>query len=122
MILDVDDEQPESLFAYGTLQSAAVQLAIFGRQLQSRPDALVGYRLITIEIEDQDFIVTSGTAYHRTLQFTGVASDIVNGTVLSLTSRELTLADAYEPSGYKRLEVQLQSGSSAWVYINSNSR
>ena len=122
MILNVDDEQPESLFSYGTLQSEAVQLATFGRRLKSRPDALIGYRIVTIEIEDREFIVTSGTAHHRNLQFTGAPSDIVAGSVLSLTNRELTLADSYEPSGYERVPVQLRSGSRAWVYIHNNSR
>ena len=75
-----------------------------------------------IEITDRDFIVTSGTAHHRNLQFTGVAADIVEGWVLSLTKNELDLADSYEPSGYYRVAVELRSGSSAWVYIRSNSR
>ena len=122
MILNVDDEQPESLFSYGTLQSETVQLATFGRVLRSRSDALDGYRIVTIEIDDHDFIVTSGTAHHRTLHFTGNATDTVEGNVLSLTHRELTLADSYEPSSYQRIQVQLRSGSSAWVYISSNSR
>ena len=35
----------EELFTYGTLQLEEVQLATFGRVLEGRPDALVGYRL-----------------------------------------------------------------------------
>jgi hypothetical protein len=116
------EQQTERLFSYGTLQSGAVQLATFGRSLHGRPDALVAYSIVTIEIEDQDFVAASGTAYHRNLRFTGVPTDIVEGTVLSLTSYELELADSYEPAGYERIEVQLRSGSMAWVYINSNSR
>ena len=122
MILNVDDEQPESLFSYGTLQSEAVQLATFGRRLEGKPDALPGYKLVMIEIEDQDFVATSGTPHHRNLHFTGAPSDIVEGTVLSLTPAELALADSYEPSNYERIQVQLRSGSTAWVYIDANSR
>lgn len=122
MILNVDDEQPESLFSYGTLQSETVQLATFGRRLDGQPDALVGYSIVMIEIEDQEFVVTSGTPHHRNLRFTGTLSDIVEGTRLSLTKSELDLADSYEPSNYERIQVQLRSGATAWVYISRDSR
>lgn len=122
MILNVDDEQPESLFSYGTLQSETVQLATFGRRLDGQPDALVGYSIVMIEIEDQEFVVTSGTPHHRNLRFTGTLSDIVEGTRLLLTKSELDLADSYEPSNYERIQVQLRSGATAWVYISRDSR
>lgn len=122
MILNVNEQQPESLFSYGTLQSESVQLVTFGRRLDGQPDALVGYSLVMIEIEDQDFVATSGTAHHRNLRFTGITSDIVEGTRLSLTRSELDLSDSYEPSNYERIQVQLRSGATAWVYISRNSR
>lgn len=122
MMMAVAEQQTESLFSYGTLQSESVQLATFGRQLDGQPDALVGYSVVMIEIEDQDFVVTSGTPRHRNLRFTGVQSDIVEGTRLSLTKSELDLADSYEPSNYERIQVQLRSGATAWVYISRNSR
>lgn len=118
MILNVGDK-PESLFSYGTLQSEAVQLATFGRRLEGQADALVGYSIVMIEIEDQDFVTTTGTAHHRNLRFTGAPSDTVEGTRLSLTQAELDLADSYEPSGYERIQVQLRSGSTAWVYMHN---
>jgi gamma-glutamylcyclotransferase (GGCT)/AIG2-like uncharacterized protein YtfP len=109
------DHETERLFSYGTLQTEAVQLSTFGRQLDGSPDALVGYRLRMIKIEDQDFVATSGGEYHRNLEFTG-SSDLVEGTVFSVTEQELEQADAYEPDGYKRVRVQLRSGTEAWVY------
>ena len=99
----------EILFSYGTLQTPAVQLATFSRRLQGRPDALVGYRLTTIRIEDEE---------HRNLQFTGSTSDYVEGTVFEMTKKELEQADAYEPDGYERVSVKLNSGLDAWVYLN----
>ena len=99
----------ESLFSYGTLQTPAVQLATFGRRLQGRPDTLVGYRLTTIRIEDED---------HRNLQFTGSASDYVEGTVFEVTKKEIEQADAYEPDEYERVSVKLKSGQDAWAYLN----
>jgi gamma-glutamylcyclotransferase (GGCT)/AIG2-like uncharacterized protein YtfP len=108
----------ENLFTYGTLRDEAVQLATFGRRLEGKPDTLVAYSLKTIEIQDQDFIIKSGTANHRNLQHTGLASDFVEGIVFSVTKEELEQADAYEPAGYKRVLVQLKSGIDAWVYLN----
>lgn len=122
MMMAVAEQQTESLFSYGTLQSETVQLAIFGRQLDGQPDALVGYSIAMIEIDDQDFVATSGTPHHRNLHFTGARSDIVEGSRLSLTKSELDLADSYEPSNYERIQVQLRSGATAWVYISRNSR
>ena len=110
--------ETERLFSYGTLQTESVQLSTFGRRLNGSPDALVGYRLRMIKIEDQDFVTTSGAEYHRTLEFTGNASDLVEGTVFSVTQKELEQADAYEPDGYERKQVTLRSGTEACVYIS----
>jgi gamma-glutamylcyclotransferase (GGCT)/AIG2-like uncharacterized protein YtfP len=114
----MEQQKTENLFTYGTLQLEEVQLTTFGRKLQGRRDALIGYRLVTITIEDEDFVATSGTAEHRNLQFTGNASDFVEGTVFSVTMEELEKSDAYEPEGYERVLVQLQSGTHAWIYLN----
>jgi hypothetical protein len=94
-----------------------VQLETFGRRLEGKPDALIGYRLVMITIQDQDFVIKSGTAEHRNVQFTGNPSDIVQGKVFIVTTKELEQADAYEPEGYGRQLVQLKSGTSAWVYL-----
>ena len=116
--MSLEEKETENLFAYGTLQTEAVQLATFGRRLAGQPDALVGYSLTMIQIQDQDFVATSGTAHHRNLQFTGLASDLVAGTVFTVTKKELEQADAYEPAEYKRVLAQLRSGMNAWVYLH----
>lgn len=108
----------ENLFTYGTLQEEEVQLATFGRKLEGNADALPRYTLKLIEIQDQNFVATSGTAIHRNLQFTGDSSDFVEGTVYSVTLKELEQSDAYEPDGYERRLVELRSGARAWVYLN----
>ena len=113
------EQKTESLFSYGTLRLEDVQLATFGRRLEGRADVLVGYRLVKITIEDEDFVAKSGTAEHRNLQFTGNASDFVEGTVFSLTMDELEKSDGYEPEGYERVLVQLKSGNNAWIYLNT---
>ena len=115
-----EETRTEHLFSYGTLQKEDVQLATFGRKLAGRPDALMGYALIIIQIEDQAFVAASGTANHRNVQFTGKPSDAVEGTVFAMTKKELEKADEYEPAGYKRVLVQLRSGANAWVYLSQS--
>ena len=109
-------QQSELLFAYGTLQQESVQLAIFNRKLDGSADALCGYLLRIVRIEDQEFVATSRTADHRNLEFTGDSSDVVEGTAFTVTPSELQQADTYEPDGYTRKLVQLRSGLNAWVY------
>jgi len=116
--MSLEEKETESLFSYGTLQTEAVQLATFGRRLEGKPDILVGYSLTMIQVEDQNFVALSDASLHRNLQFTGIASDLVEGTVFTVTKKELEQADAYEPADYKRVLVQLKSGMNAWVYLN----
>ena|ERR1700752_3422243 len=112
------EEATENLFSYGTLQREEVQLETFGRRLEGKPDALSGYRLVALTITDEDFVAKSGTANHRNLEFTGNASDIVEGTVLKVTPKEIEQADAYEPEGYERVRARLGSGGQAWVFVS----
>ncbi len=111
------EQATENLFSYGTLQLADVQLETFGRKLEGQPDALSEYKLVMITITDEAFVVKSGIAEHRNLEFTGNASDVVEGAVLHITQNELEQADAYEPEGYRRVRVQLRSGASAWIFV-----
>ena len=113
------EQAVENLFSYGTLQLEEVQLETFGRKLDGQPDGLLGYRLAMITITDEAFVVKSGTANHRNLQFTGNASDFVEGTVFSVTTEELEKSDTYEPEGYERVLVQLKSGNNAWIYLDT---
>lgn len=117
--MSLAQETTEQLFSYGTLRLASVQLSTFGRRLEGRPDALVGYRVVIVRISDSDFVAKSGSADQRNLQFTANDSDSVEGTVFDVTRDELKQADAYEPVGYERVLVQLKSGTSAWVYLAS---
>jgi len=107
----------EKLFSYGTLRYEAVQLATFGRTLAGRPDILVGFNLAMLEIKDTDVIAKSGEAAHPIITFTGDSTDQVPGYVFDISAEELAQADAYEVEEYKRVNVRLQSGAKAWVYV-----
>ena len=117
----MNEEQTENLFAYGTLQTEAVQLSLFGRKLDGKEDVLPLYRLTIVRIEDKDFVAASGSADLRNFQCTGNPSDVVEGTAFAVTKSELLQGDAYEPAGYTRTLVQLGSGVNAWVYLDNRS-
>ena len=112
------DQAVENLFSYGTLQLEEVQLETFGRKLDGERDALPEYKLVMLTITDQEFVIKSGSANHRSLQFTGNSADVVEGVVFKVTRKELEQADAYEPEGYERVRAQLSSGANAWVFVH----
>lgn len=108
------------LFTYGMLQRKDVQMATFGRHLDGRADALVGFELGTLRVEDPVFVAESGKADHAVVKFNGRDECSVSGIVYEVTDEELSLADKYEPAGYKRITVRLASGQAAWVYVGED--
>lgn len=115
------DAHSEKLFSYGTLRYEGVQMATFGRALSGRPDELCGYLLSMVTIRDPDVVATSGDALHPILHYTGKATDRVSGMVFNISLDELKHADEYEVADYKRVQVQLESGQKAWVYVGTAS-
>ena len=98
------------LFVYGTLRDAAVQRAVFGREVEGEADAVRGYRLVAVTID--------GTAY-SSLARCQPSEAPVHGLVLQLSEDELARADAYEGStDYVRAVVSLESGRIAFVYLS----
>jgi len=109
-----------ALFSYGTLQQPEVQLANYGRRLSGAPDRLPGYVLTTIEISDANVVRLSGKSVHSIARSTGVPTDLIDGIVLLLTPSELAATDAYETDDYRRVELKLESGQIAFVYVEAN--
>lgn len=104
------------LFSYGTLQKPKVQLATYGRQLEGKADALRGYRLAPLRIDDPGVVRLSGKPVHQIARETGDGADRIEGVLFLLTDEELAKTDAYEVADYTRIEVQLESGEKAFVY------
>jgi hypothetical protein len=94
-------------------------MATFGRQLAGTSDALRGFELVSLKIDDQTVIAISGKAHHTMATFTGRASDVVSGTVFAVTPDEIQNADKYEVPAVNRVAVVLQSGVRAWAYIDA---
>jgi gamma-glutamylcyclotransferase (GGCT)/AIG2-like uncharacterized protein YtfP len=112
----------ELLFSYGTLRQPEVQLSTFGRELDGRPDAIVGYDLEYVTIRDPHVIATSGSERHPILKPTERPDAAVEGTVFAISADELAAADAYEVDDYRRIAVPLRSGDQAWVYVFADER
>jgi hypothetical protein len=115
----VNDVRTELLFSYGTLQLEAVQMATFGRSLAGTSDALGGFALVLLKIEDETVVAISGKAHHTMATFTGRASDVVSGTVFAVTADDIRNADKYEVTAVRRVAVVLQSGVRAWAYVDA---
>ena len=85
------------------------------------PDALVGYKKGKIKIKVESVVNLSGEEEHVIISYSGNDSDVIEGTVLSITEDELERADEYETDDYKRIRVTLRSGKQAWVYVSARS-
>jgi gamma-glutamylcyclotransferase (GGCT)/AIG2-like uncharacterized protein YtfP len=107
----------EYLFSYGTLQKPEVQMDLFGRLLNGTRDKLIGYKSVSIEITDKDFLATGADKIQRTLVATNNENDTIRGMVLEVSGEELLLSDKYEPVGYERISVETESGKSVWIYV-----
>ena len=106
----------EYLFSYGTLQKERVQLELFGRLLTGTPDSLQGYRTSQLEITDQRFL-SRGEQKHQLTAVRSDEKDSIKGTVFEISADELARSDEYEPEGYERIEVRVESGKKAWLYL-----
>jgi gamma-glutamylcyclotransferase (GGCT)/AIG2-like uncharacterized protein YtfP len=104
------------MFAYGTLHLPQVQVAVFGSVLPGRVDAVVGYVLGEVVIDDPDVVAASGADMHPMLLASDDLDAVVEGYVLELDDAQLAAADAYEVDAYVRVSVTLRSGRTAWVY------
>ena len=113
----MSEAAPIALFSYGTLRQAEVQIANYGRLLDGRPEVLVGYRLAPVAIADPDVVRISGKAVHTIAVASGAPHDFIEGVVFTLSEAELAATDAYETGAYARIEVMLESGRLAWVYV-----
>ena len=108
---------PIALFSYGTLQLPAVQREKYGRLLDGVADALPGYRIEPIEIDDPDVIRLSGKSRHPIARRSIDPTDQIEGVVYLLTEAELEATDAYEVDPYVRVTVTLRSGRTAFAYV-----
>src|SRR6187402_1251152 len=100
------NKEMELLFSYGTLQLEKVQMASFGRILKGTKDAILGYKLSTVEITDKDVLEKSGQQFHPVAMPSTNTRDKIDGVVFEITKEELAKADEYEVDDYIRVEAE----------------
>ena len=83
------------LFSYGTLQTQAVQMANFGRELTGQPDAIPGYAVTMVAISDPEVVRLSGESHHPIVAPSANPDDAVTGMAFEITPQDLAAADAY---------------------------
>ena len=94
-------------------------MGTFGRLLPGISDALSGFELAALKIEDEAVIALSGKSEHTIARFTGRPSDLILGVVFRVTPEDIQHADKYEVDACKRIAVTLRSGTRAWVYVDA---
>ena len=97
----------EKLFVYGTLREAKVQQKLYNRIMKLSPDVLHGYKKSQVKINNALYpILIPGEGN-------------IEGFILELSTKEITITDEYETVAYQRKEVVLGSGQKAWVYVKA---
>lgn len=94
-----DPTRTHEVFVYGTLTNPLVRWLVIGREPQTHPATLPGYRKTGLDLEPEP-------------------GSNVSGEVLQVSADELKRLDRYERLGirYTRVEIQLSDGNDAWVY------
>ncbi|KAF2517238.1 gamma-glutamylcyclotransferase family protein [Flavobacterium foetidum] len=104
----------EKLFSYGTLRSKEIQMRLFNKILTGTADQLLGYKLKSLKIEEEfgmaDYVVAVASEN---------PTDVIHGVVFNITTADFAKVDLFESNAYRRVQVTLQSGATAWVYIEN---
>ncbi|PHQ29137.1 gamma-glutamylcyclotransferase family protein [Leeuwenhoekiella nanhaiensis] len=100
------------LFTYGTLQLEHIQLQIFGEKLKGSAEILSGYKIGAIQLQESHHTAKT----YLIAIYTGNETDRIEGICYSIKADHLHLLDTYEGASYERIEVDLESGKTAWVY------
>ena len=100
------------LFAYGTLQDEKLQQKLFGKILKGKQDCLKGYHLGKITIPKNE----TGSIYPA-IRVSENDTDEVAGYLYEISQKELQMAKDYEGDTYELIEVTLDSGAEAVVFI-----
>ena len=104
----------EKLFSYGTLRSKQIQMQIFNKVLTGTADQLLGYKLKSLQIEEE-----FGMADYVVVVPSKDPTDIIHGVVFNISDADLAKVDLFESNAYKRVEVTLESGAVAWIYMEN---
>ena len=95
------------VFVYGTLCDAKVQKQVLGYEPSSSHNAITGFRLERIELDNIHYPIMVQYPLSETR---------ISGLCLEINDDDLLLLDDYETSAYRRIRVKLADGFRAWMY------
>ncbi len=97
----------ENLFVYGTLLDKRIEREVFSDMPKSIiKDSLWHHSLVNVDISKTE---------RNYLTIVPDPEGVVNGEILFISEIDLQEADNWE-NNYERIEVELVSGITAWVY------
>lgn len=99
----------QNLFSYGTLKDKETQKSVLGRTLKGKSDLLLGYRISDKKVNGK----------YPLIEPSPIRTDKVRGKLFQVSNFELYELDSYETYAYKRIEVELDSGTKAWAYVEN---
>lgn len=94
---------------YGTLKDSQTRKHIIGRAVSGVPDTLKDFKETTVSI--------GGVLYPCAEP---QRNSSIDGLVVAVTQSDLRLLDVFETEAYKRTRAELESGKSAWVYVENS--
>lgn len=97
------------LFVYGSLIDPSIQIEAIGRVASLSQDKLNNYRTEVIAFEDADYLIALPSI-----------GSTINGWLMEVSATELSHLDDYETDSYERIEVILDSGKQASIYVKPN--
>jgi gamma-glutamylcyclotransferase (GGCT)/AIG2-like uncharacterized protein YtfP len=99
----------QNLFSYGTLQDGEVQKTLLGRLLKGKPTVLLGYRMSEKKVHGK----------YPLIEISPIRADEVSGMLYKVSNFELHEIDQYESAAYKRVQLEVKSGTKAWAYVEN---
>jgi gamma-glutamylcyclotransferase (GGCT)/AIG2-like uncharacterized protein YtfP len=89
-------------------------MQLFNKLLTGTADQLLGYKLKSLQIEEE-----FGMADYVVVVPSENPEDTIHGVVFEVSNADLAKVDLFESNAYKRVEVQLNSGTTAWIYMEN---
>lgn len=97
------------LFSYGTIQNPAVQVELFGKELDFTIDSINGYKVVN------DLLIEDIVYPRLAIQTDG----IIQGRVYDLSPEQLAILDEYETDAYRRALMKTTTGCEVQVYFSA---
>jgi gamma-glutamylcyclotransferase (GGCT)/AIG2-like uncharacterized protein YtfP len=96
------------VFAYGTLKLENLRQELLGYETPSFPGILKGFSMSSVILDHIEYPI---------IMENPDSCDIIEGEYFAVEEPDLKKLDIYESPAYRRIQVKLENGIAAWVYI-----